>query len=106
MTLQHPFYVHVGQEFIIELGSNPTTGYTWQEESDKNMLHLLDRHYKRDHHRQEPGFVGSGGTEYFHYRVVDGGKTNITLTHAQHWEGGDVSPPLIFTVNSSFNSEQ
>ena len=53
-------YVHVGQEFIIELESNPTTGYTWQEESDQNVLHLLDRHYKPDHHRQEPGFVGSG----------------------------------------------
>ena len=30
-----------GQEFIIALGSNPTTGYGWQENYDEAMLELV-----------------------------------------------------------------
>jgi len=33
--------IDVGQEFIIALGSNPTTGYSWQASYDETMLELV-----------------------------------------------------------------
>ena len=33
--------IGVGQEFIIALGSNHTTGYSWQASYDETMLELV-----------------------------------------------------------------
>ncbi len=88
--------VGVNQEFVIALESNPTTGYTWEENSDGTMLNLVSQDYVQDENEQE--MVGVGGTESFSYRALKQGETEISLVYGQHWEGGDQQPPLLFKV--------
>jgi len=48
--------VKVGQEFIIALDENPTTGYAWQEEFDDSFLivkHTLTESYPRTYKRPD-----------------------------------------------------
>jgi inhibitor of cysteine peptidase len=81
--------ISVGQEFIIALGSNQTTGYSWQASYDETMLELVggESTYEADE-TDEPA-MGSGGTEFFRFKALKAGEIEITMTYAQHWEGGD-----------------
>jgi len=89
--------IGVNQEFIIALGSNPTTGYGWQESHDKTMLELLEKSYKEE---AQEGVVGAGGIEYFRFKALKSGQTKITLVYQRSWEE-PTSQDLtkVFTVN-------
>lgn len=91
--------IGVGQEFIIALGSNPTTGFSWQASYDDTKLELVggESTYKADDEGE--GVVGGGGVEYFRFKTLAAGETEVTLTYAQPWEGGDVGETKVFTVN-------
>lgn len=88
--------INVGQEFVIALGSNATTGYSWQESYDATMLELVKWNY--DEEAQE-GLVGVGGIEYFRFKALKVGTTQISLTYKQPWEGGGEGETKVFTVN-------
>lgn len=75
--------IGVNQEFIIALGSNQTTGYGWQESHDQSMLELLEKVYKE---QAQEGVVGAGGVEYFRFKALKAGETEITLTYQRPWE--------------------
>jgi inhibitor of cysteine peptidase len=86
--------IGVNQEFIIALGSNPTTGYSWQENHDQTMLELLEKSYKEE---AKEGVVGAGGIEYFRFKALKAGETEITLTYERPWEE-EVLEQKVFTV--------
>ena len=89
--------IGVNEEFIIALGSNLTTGYSWQESHDANMLELVEKSYKE---QAKQGVVGAGGVEYFRYKALKTGETEITLVYKRPWEAStpqDVTK--VFTVN-------
>jgi inhibitor of cysteine peptidase len=86
--------IGVGQQFVIALGSNPTTGYSWQESYDETMLKLVKWNYE-----EEEGLVGDGGVEYFRFKALKAGETEITLVYEQPWEGGGIGETKVFTVN-------
>jgi len=89
--------VNIGanQEFIIALGSNPTTGYGWQESHDQAMLELVKWDYEE---APTEGVVGAGGVEYFRFKALKAGQTEISLTYQQPWEGGGTDETKVFTV--------
>jgi inhibitor of cysteine peptidase len=89
--------VSVGQEFIIALASNPTTGYSWQASYDETMLELVggESTYEADETGEE--VVGGGGTEFFRFKALKAGAVEITMTYAQHWEGGEVGDTKVFS---------
>lgn len=88
--------VKVGQEFVIALGSNLTTGYSWQESYDTLMLKLVEKKYVSDETEEE--LVGAGGVEYFRFRALKQGNTQITLDYQRPWEGTS-EDQKVFTVN-------
>ena len=91
--------IGVNQEFVIALGSNPTTGYMWQESYDENMLELVEKTYELGKEAKE-GMVGAGGVEYFRFKTLKTGETEITLVYKRPWEEPtpeDVTK--VFTVN-------
>lgn len=92
----HEIDIGVGQEFIIALGSNPTTGYSWQESYDESMLELVEATYEADEKTED--LVGAGGVELFRFLTLQAGETEISLTYAQPWEGGGVDETKVFTV--------
>ena len=77
---------NVGQEFVIALDSNPTTGYNWEEHHDDSLLSLVDDEYKPD--EKAAGLVGAGGTQYFQFKALKTGETIIIVTYKRSWEEG------------------
>jgi inhibitor of cysteine peptidase len=74
----------VNQQFVIALGSNPSTGYSWQASYDETMLELVggESTYKE----AKSGLVGGGGVEYFHFKALKTGRTEVTLVYKRPWE--------------------
>ena len=77
--------IGVNQEFVIALGSNPTTGYSWQESYDENMLELVEKTYELGEEAKQ-GLVGAGGVDYFRFKTLKTGETEITLVYKRPWE--------------------
>lgn len=89
--------VNVGQEFIIALDSNPTTGYIWHEGFDKSLLELVGHKYERS--LAGEGLIGAGGTESFEFKALKEGETEVTMVYKQGWEGGSVGEDEVFKVS-------
>ncbi len=91
--------ISVNQEFVIALGSNPTTGYSWQESHNENILELVEKIYKPGKEAKQ-GLVGAGGVEYFRFKTLKTGETEITLVYKRQWE--EPTPQditKVFTIN-------
>ena len=89
--------IGVNQEFIIALGSNPTTGYLWEESYDEAMLELVGKTYEPGAEAKE-GVVGTGGVDYFRFKALKAGETELTLVYKRPWEKEFVEQK-VFTVN-------
>jgi inhibitor of cysteine peptidase len=89
--------IGVNQEFVIALGSNPTTGYSWQESYDNTILELVEKTYKPGEEAKQ-GLVGAGGVEYFRFKALETGKTEITLVYKRPWEE-EILDQKVFTIN-------
>jgi len=88
--------IGVNQEFIIALGSNPTTGYGWQETYDETMLGMVEKTYRPG----EEDVVGGGGIEYFRFKALKTGETEITLIYKRPQEASTPQHVTkVFTVN-------
>jgi inhibitor of cysteine peptidase len=89
----------VNQEFMIALGSNITTGYSWQPKYDTNIITLVNKEYKADDTTGKQ-IVGAGGTEYFHFKTSKTGETKIEFTYYRPWETPiQQDQNQIFTIN-------
>ncbi len=89
--------IGTNQEFFIALGSNPTTGYGWQESYDEAMLELVEKTYEPSK-EAEQDLVGAGGVEYFRFKALKTGKTEITLVYKRQWEE-EFLEQKVFTVD-------
>ena len=78
--------LNTGQQLILTLNSNPTTGYSWQVlEIDEAVL----RQVGSSEYTQNPAaeqVVGAGGTDTFRFEAVDSGEFKLTLGYARPWE--------------------
>jgi predicted secreted protein len=73
--------VRVGEEFVIALEGNPTTGYQWEAHYDSSMLQLVDRAFSADSRG-----IGSGGIERFRFKAPTAGDTQLELIYKRAWE--------------------
>ena len=89
--------IGVNQEFVIALGANPTTGYDWEVSLDEAMLELVEKTYKLPE-EAEHEVVGAGGVDYFRFKALKAGETEITLVYKRTWEEEGIEQK-IFTVN-------
>ena len=87
--------IGVNQQFVIALGSNRTTGYSWQESYDGTMIELVEKIYKEE---AKQGVVGAGGVEYFRFKAVKTGRTEITLVYQRPWEE-EILNQKVFTIH-------
>jgi len=89
--------IGVNQQFIIALGSNPTTGYGWQESYDETLLKLMEKTYESGEEAKK-GAVGAGGVEYFRFKALKAGETKITMSYKRPWEE-KVADEKVFPVS-------
>ena len=82
--------VRVGKNFVITLGSNPTTGYQWQLASplEEAILKLVSSKYVPD----KPQRIGSGGKEAWTFKAIGKGKVTLVFHYVRPWEKG--VPPV------------
>jgi predicted secreted protein len=79
----------VGQDFVIALESNPSTGYSWRLAKPlPGMLKLQDKKYIA----AEPQLIGSGGKEEWTFKAVRRGKATIVFEYVRPWE--EKTPPV------------
>ena len=89
--------IGIGQEFIIAIGANPTTGYDWEVSLDETILELVEKTYKPAE-EAEHEIVGAGGVDYFRFKALKAGETEITMVYKRSWEEEGIDQKL-FTVN-------
>ncbi len=89
--------IGVNQKFVIALDSNPTTGYIWQASYDESLLQLVGKSYEMGK-AAEQGAVGAGGVEYFQFKALKTGETEITLVYKRPWEE-ETLDQKVFAVN-------
>jgi inhibitor of cysteine peptidase len=90
----------VNQEFVIALGSNISTGYSWQAIYDETALTLVEKTYKEQDNTGKQ-IVGAAGTEYFKFKSLSKGETEVNFTYRRPWEEPSAQDQtLVFTVNA------
>ncbi len=75
--------VEVGQEVVVRLEGNATTGYAWQVTAvDSAVLSLTgDPDYE-----SSSDAAGAGGTYTFHFDALAAGETEVVLQYFPTWE--------------------
>ena len=78
----------VGQNLVISLKDNPSTGYRWETARlDETILPLLTRDYKQ--REAKPGMVGVGGILTLSFKAIAAGQTSVKLIYARPLSGED-----------------
>ena len=87
--------VAVGQKLVVELSSNPTTGYQWNVLGDPVPLKFVKSDYATD--PQAAGRMGAGGTQTLRFAAKSSGKVELKLEYIRPWEK-DVPPEKTFSA--------
>jgi inhibitor of cysteine peptidase len=88
--------VNVGETLVIELGGNPSTGYTWEvKDLDIQIFQQVGDIGFRP--ASSTPMVGQGGTQILTLKALKSGTTPLTLVYHRPWETG-VAPLETYTV--------
>ena len=76
----------IGQQILIRLKGNPTTGYRWDvaKLEGEAIEQVGKAKYAVD--KGAEGRMGAGGTFVFTFKAVRKGKATLTLAYARPWE--------------------
>ena len=84
-----PLSLHIGQQFILRLPSNPTTGFRWlMRDSATQVLQSLGPEVYSN--PEDAGLVGSAGVSTWRFQVFKAGEGQLALTYERPWEVGVV----------------
>ncbi len=85
--------LHVGEEFVIILRENPTTGFRWNPISSGEPVYTL-----LDHSFVSAGSSpGNAGSHSWHFQAVKEGAGKIEFAYRRSWEH-DRPPAQSFTL--------
>ena len=84
-----PLSLQVGQQFILRLPSNPTTGFRWllRDSAPQVLQSLGPEVYSNP---EDEGLVGSAGISTWRFKVAKAGEGQLALTYERPWEVGVV----------------
>lgn len=75
---------HTGDEIVVNLPENPTTGYRWAiDTADEKLLASEDTTFAAP----RSGAVGVGGTRTFTFTVKQSGTVHLQLKQWRSWSG-------------------
>ncbi len=87
------------QTMTLSLDSNPTTGYTWMVDQDKELFDVSEEYVENDH---EEGMVGVGGVQTFTLTPKEAGTCELTFTYRRSWEDPSEEDTVVgYTVEVS-----
>ncbi|MFC1942879.1 protease inhibitor I42 family protein [Chloroflexota bacterium] len=82
---------NAGEFFTVTLGSNPTTGFQWNEEakiSDTGVVEQLQHEFIGPESEPPPP-PGTPGQEVWTFRAQKEGTSTISMEYSRPWEGGE-----------------
>jgi inhibitor of cysteine peptidase len=86
--------LHIGEEFLITLPENPTTGFRWNPlSSGEPACTLLDNSFN-----PFGSTPGNGGSHSWHFQAVKEGSSKIEYAYRRSWEQ-DRPPAQVFTLS-------
>lgn len=87
----------VGEQIIIELPSDPTTGYTWMPGgySDSLVVTLMTSDFVAN----PSTTFGTGGHHRWTFRAVGRGATTLRFTYGRTWEQSPPDKSATFAIN-------
>ena len=77
------YEINKGEEFVINLKTNPSTGYTWiitQGLAD-SLITLQGEEYVPEENPSDKPRLGAGGTKKWHFRAEKQGKTVLKFVY-------------------------
>ena len=80
-----------GEMLVVELPSNPTTGYSWRVLPFQPGLLVQRGEASYESNPSSKGLVGAGGRETWKFQAVGNGSLKLTFFYARAWEK-DVKP--------------
>ncbi len=83
-----------GQDLVVTLTSNPSTGYGWSYQSSTSGV--LSPVGETEYLPDEPVRIGSGGRERLRFTALRAGRTTLVFQYRQPW---DTSSPAQETVS-------
>ncbi|MNZ30279.1 Chagasin family peptidase inhibitor I42 [compost metagenome] len=89
-----PLRLVQGQELVLMLPSNPTTGFRWEmRDAASSVLRSLGPEVYSN--PEDSGLIGSAGQSTWRFRVVQPGEGHLQLAYQRPWEK-EVPPAQIF----------
>lgn len=89
-------------QFIIQLKSNPSTGYSWfLREYDRNLFKPI----KHEYQKPDSHLMGAGGYELWTFQTLPGAfavpqQSSIRFVYARPWQGVDNSSQVLFRITT------
>jgi predicted secreted protein len=81
----------VGEDLLITLDSNATTGYSWEAEFDEHYFILRSKDFIGD--RNGPK-LGAAGKEVFTFTPIQAGEAAITMGYGRPWESRPIETKI------------
>jgi len=93
---QNKVTVKQGTEFTLKIEANHSTGYKWMEQTtiDTNFLLLKLIDYEVTNKNVD----GGGGYEYWHFKALKEGETEVKLKYVRPWENDPPVKTVAFTI--------
>ncbi|KAF1028920.1 MAG: hypothetical protein GAK37_01988 [Pseudomonas sp.] len=96
-----PLHLATGQNLILTLPSNPTTGYRWAiQDSAGGVLRALGPEVYSN--PEDGGLVGAGGHSTWRFQAFAAGQGRLRLTSQQPWEP-EAEPAEVFDCAITVN---
>jgi inhibitor of cysteine peptidase len=91
-----PVTVQVGKEFFIAMQANPTTGYSWTQQTGDGAVIQYEGNVRQNPNSTIPG---APGQQIFVYRANRTGTSTITFQYARPFEPGNAPGRMVtFTI--------
>jgi inhibitor of cysteine peptidase len=88
--------VKVGDQIVVSLDGNPSTGYTWETQGlDTTIFQQVG---EAAFESSNPGLVGAGGTLTLTFKALKAGTASLDLVYHRPWETG-LAPLDTFSVS-------
>ena len=92
-----------GDEIVVALAENATTGYRWHLDRIDDVLRLVSDGYRQTAETgdEEPVF-GRGGVRELHFEVTGSDSATLSLKHWKEWEGdSSVTDRITVVIDAS-----
>ena len=84
--------VSIGEEFIVSLCSNPSTGFQWinvAHISDPQIVEQVSHEYIGFSEKGTPPPPGTPGSQLWRFRALMSGTSTLSFEYSRDWEGGE-----------------